>query len=196
VCQLLEACSIAKLPCLQNFRSVEGVDPVQILDTFKAFSQAVVAFLQSRNAEAGAATQRACSDAACLTAVGPVRQAILIPASHCSNLGLNVSAGMDAQVDVALHTLLQTAPPDLYYHLQAVDKFLWKPWTEPHDAQFTIMLMVRSLGQSDPHLGGRVCIRLGMTSPASAFSHWRRALSALSGFPAAWLVPCRWRIGL
>jgi hypothetical protein len=52
-------------------------------------------------------------------------------------------AGMDAQVDVALHTLVQTAPPDLYYHVQVVDKFLWKPWAEPHDAQFTMMLMVR-----------------------------------------------------
>jgi hypothetical protein len=42
---------------VQSFQSLEGCDPVQVLDAFKAFTQAVVTFLQSKNAEASASRE-------------------------------------------------------------------------------------------------------------------------------------------
>jgi hypothetical protein len=52
-------------------------------------------------------------------------------------------AAMDAQVDVAVHTLVQLAPPSLYYHVRVVELLLWEPWAAPSDAQFAMLLMVR-----------------------------------------------------
>lgn len=50
---------------------------------------------------------------------------------------------MDAQVDVAVHTLVQLAPASLYYHVRVVELLLWEPWAAPSDAQFAMLLMVR-----------------------------------------------------
>jgi hypothetical protein len=58
---------------------------------------------------------------------------------HCSPF----CAGMDSQIDVALYTLVQMAPPALYYHFKVVEDLLWEPWRQPYDADFAVMLMVR-----------------------------------------------------
>ena len=51
---------------------------------------------------------------------------------------------MDAQIDVALHTLVQMAPQHLYYHLKVVEHLVWEPWVDAGPAQFAMLLMVRS----------------------------------------------------
>ena len=51
---------------------------------------------------------------------------------------------MDAQIDVALHTLVQMAPEHLYYHLKVVEHLVWEPWVDAGPAQFAMLLMVRS----------------------------------------------------
>eukprot|EP00892_Ulva_mutabilis_P005543 jgi/Ulvmu1/3360/UM156_0017.1 len=48
---------------------------------------------------------------------------------------------MDSQVDVAIHTLVQTAPPALYLHLKVVEQLLWEPWGQSAEAQFAMLLM-------------------------------------------------------
>lgn len=53
--------------------------------------------------------------------------------------------GMDSQVDVAIHTLVQTAPPALYYHLKVAEQLIWDPWGQSSEAQFAMLLMVRTL---------------------------------------------------
>lgn len=54
-------------------------------------------------------------------------------------------SGMDSQIDVAIHTLVQTAPPALYYHLKVAEQLLWDPWGQSSEAQFAMLLMVCTL---------------------------------------------------
>lgn len=56
-----------------------------------------------------------------------------------------VRAAMDAQIDVALHTLIQTRPPNLYYNVRVMEALVWEPWTKSNDAQYTMLLMVRTV---------------------------------------------------
>lgn len=51
-------------------------------------------------------------------------------------------AGMDSQVDVAIHTIVQTSPPALYYHLKVVEQLLWDPWGQAPEAEYAMLLMV------------------------------------------------------
>jgi hypothetical protein len=51
-------------------------------------------------------------------------------------------AGMDSQVDVSIHTLVQLAPGHLYFHIKAVELLVWEPWTSQSEAQFSLLLMV------------------------------------------------------
>jgi hypothetical protein len=60
----------------------------------------------------------------------------LSPALEC--------ADMDSQIDVALHTLVQMAPEHLYYHIKVVEQLVWEPWLAENEAQFCLLLMVRS----------------------------------------------------
>jgi hypothetical protein len=53
-------------------------------------------------------------------------------------------SGMDSQVDVSIHTLVQLAPEHLYYHIKVVELLVWEPWTSQNEAQFSLLLMVRA----------------------------------------------------
>lgn len=81
-------------------------------------------------------------------------------------------AAMDAQVDVAVHTLVQLAPPSLYYHVRVVELLLWEPWAAPSDAQFAMLLMVcpyiflQPLLCNNPHLHAPTSIKGSLATGA------------------------------
>lgn len=136
---------------LQDFRRAPVQDPLDVLNVFRTFSKAIIAFLESKGREPSAhhlllhafVSGRAHH---CFALRLSSRHAatVLQEQYEQRNLWYCVCAAMDSQIDVALHTLVQMAPEHLYYHVKVVEQLVWEPWAAESEAQFSLMLMVRS----------------------------------------------------
>lgn len=123
--------------CVQDFHKSDKHDPLHILNTFQGFTEAVIHFLKDTGSEPSVAPS---PDVLVHVCEAPPSLGLtpLVP-EVCKTVE---RAGMDSQVDVAIHTLVQIAPPALYYHLKVVEQLLWDPWGQSAEAQFAMLLMV------------------------------------------------------